>query len=384
VAVFIDLENLFGGYAKDVGSVPLAAIMKQLTAVISPPGGVSRTTAVRAYANWAQPAMRAYEDDLLAHGIEAVQVFSFTKSVKNAADIQMCVDVLAEAQDRPWTGTFVIVSGDGGFVPLVRRLRQLDKRVIVASTNHAAAGTVNHLLASAADEYHVLEVAPLTSGSGPAGAPAASGVPAAPTRPGKLAAPTLAQYRDEIKAAVKANPGMRVGKAVNAGPLGVHLRQKWPGTTFKDFGSATLGNFVEQHCGLTVHRPAPANAPEATVPAATPQAQSPTPEAPQPKAAVPAKAAAPPSSAERAAYLRAVRRLFLNGPMSAAVDAATRMPLATAGSLVRQHVPGRTYSDAGYGKFGDMLRDALVGTSYSLGRDEKHAYVERSSRLLET
>jgi hypothetical protein len=70
--------------------------------------------------------------------------------------------------------------------------------------------------------------------------------------------------------------------------------------------------------------------------------------------------------------------------MSAAVDAATRMPLATAGSLVRQHVPGRTYSDAGYGKFGDMLRDALVGTSYSLGRDEKHAYVERSSRLLET
>ncbi|WP_430296497.1 NYN domain-containing protein [Sinomonas sp. B1-1] len=368
MAVFIDLENLFGGYAKDVGSVPLAAIMEQLTAVISPPGGVSRTTAVRAYANWAQPAMRAYEDDLLAHGIEAVQVFSFTKSVKNAADIQMCVDVLAEAQDRPWTGTFVIVSGDGGFVPLVRRLRQLDKRVVVASTNHAAAGTVNHLLASAADEYHVLEVAP----------------PASPTRPGKPGAPTLAQYRDEIKAAVKANPGMRVGKAVNAGPLGVHLRQKWPATTVKDFGSATLGNFVEQHCGLTVHRPAPAKAPEATPAAVAPQAQPPVAEAPQSKAAAPAKATAPPSSAERAAYLRAVRRLFLNGPMSAAVDAATRMSLATAGSLVRQHVPGKTYSDAGYGTFGDMLRDALAGTSYSLGRDEKHAYVERSPSLLQT
>lgn len=369
VAVFIDLENLFGGYAKDVGSVPLAAIMEQLTAVISPPGGVSRTTTVRAYANWAQPAMRAYEDDLLAHGIEAVQVFSFTKSVKNAADIQMCVDVLAEAQDRPWTGTFVIVSGDGGFVPLVRRLRQLDKRVIVASTNHAAAGTVNHLLASAADEYHVLEVAPSAS----------------PTRPSKPAAPTLAQYRDEIKAVVKANPGMRVGKAVNAGPLGVHLRQKWPETTFKDFGSATLGNFVEQHCGLTVHRPAPAKTPEATPAAAAPQAQPPVAEAPHPKAAaVPAKATVPPSSAERGAYLRAIRRLFLNGPLSAAVDAATRLSLATAGSLVRQHVPGKTYSDAGYGKFADMLRDALVGTPYSLGRDEKHAYVERSASLLQT
>ncbi|MDQ4488786.1 NYN domain-containing protein [Sinomonas sp. ASV486] len=355
-AVFIDLENLFGGYSKDVGSVPLAPIARQLLSLLHN-GNRARATAIRAYANWAQPAMRSYQDDLLAHGIEAVQVFSFTRNVKNAADIQMCVDVLAEAQDRPWTDTFVIVSGDGGFVPLVRRLRQLNKRVIVASTNHAAAGAVNRLLASAADEYHVLEVA------SPEPAPAK---PAA--APGRATGPTLKEYRAEILAAIERNPGMRVKGRVDGSPLGQHLRQKWPSVTFKDFGSATLGAFVEEHCGLAVHRP---GAP--TAPAAPPE--------PQRRVSPSTQASAPPSSAEpsddenRAAYLRAVRALFLSGPLGAVVDARKRLPAAEAGLLVRRHVAGTDFSDVGYSKFAGMLQDALVATPFALDRDERHGYV---------
>ncbi|GAB3282038.1 hypothetical protein GCM10027449_23680 [Sinomonas notoginsengisoli] len=347
-AVFIDLENLFGGYSKDVGSVPLGAVATRLRSLIRDAGG-ARTTTIKAYANWAQPSMGAYQKDVLAHGIEAVQVFSFTQNVKNAADIQMCVDVLAEAQDRPWTDTFVLVSGDGGFVPLVRRLRQLDKRVIVASTNHAAAGTVNGLLATAADEYHVLEVSS----------------PVEPSLVVKGASPTLAQYRDEIRAAVKSNASMRVGQAVNTAALGSHLRRKWSDATFKDLGAATLGSFVEEHCGLTVHRGA---APKASAVA----------KAPRPQAGSPAKAA-PSSSAKssenRTAYLRAVRALFVTGPLGREVDAMKRLPAARAGSLVRQHVPGTGFGDVGYGKFAVMLHDALVATPFSLDRDDQHDYV---------
>jgi uncharacterized LabA/DUF88 family protein len=350
VAVFIDLENLFGGYFKDVGTVPLAAIVAQLRRLVDSRPEERRTTTIRAYANWCRPDMAVYEDALLSHGIEAMQIFSHTKSVKNAADIQICVDALAEAHDRPWTDTFVIVSGDGGFVPLVRRLRQLDKHVVVASTDHPAAGTVNGLLASAADEYHRLEV----------GSPA----PQPPAAPG---APTLEEYRREILAALKSRPDMRTGGAVNASLLGSHLRQTWPDTTFKDFGSATLGAFIEKHCGLAVHRPVPAGG--GTVRG--------TAGAPQKKATTTAKAAAP-SSAERSAYLRAVQKLFLDGPLAAAVEEATKLPLATAGSLVREHVPGTTFVDAGYGKFSRMLQDALVATPYAVTRDEKSAYIVRS------
>lgn len=304
-------------------------------------GSRARTTVIRAYANWAQPAMGSYQNDLLAHGIEAVQVFSFTRNVKNAADIQMCVDVLAEAQDRHWTDTFVIVSGDGGFVPLVRRLRQLNKRVIVASTNHAAAGTINHLLASAADKYHVLEVAP------PVQAPAKPA--AALTDP---TAPTLKEYRAEILAAIARDPAMRVKGKVNGSPLGQHLRQKWPSVTFKDFGSATLGAFVEKHCGLTIHRPGAAKA------AAAP----PTPAKPQRQVSPPAQASAPPSSANPVTgrYLRAVRMTLKIDPFGTELQANGRVPLTKLGKALREQLPDLTHKDAGYPKLLAAVTDALV------------------------
>ncbi|WP_413248375.1 NYN domain-containing protein [Sinomonas flava] len=364
VAVFIDMENLFGGYSRDVTTVPLARVIAGIDEKLRGAGKGALTATVRAYANWARPDMRAYQGDILNLGIEPVQVFSFDKAVKNAADIQLCVDAMAVEQDSPWIDVFVIVTGDGGFVPLVRRLHDRNKYVIVVSTNAPDAGAVSSFLSSVADEFHVIDVRPPV---------VIRRVSAA--QPNKPAPPTLDEYRAAILALVEQSPELRTKGDVNTMQLGKRLRQMWPDTTFKDFGSRTLGAFIEKHCGLTVHRPAAQ--PEAVQPTTNPA------QAPQGKATVPAKATAPPSSAERGAYLRAVRRLFLHGPMSAAVDAATRLPLATVGSLVRQHVPGKTHSDAGYGKFADMLRDALVGTPYSLGRDEKHAYVERSASLLQ-
>jgi hypothetical protein len=396
-AVYIDLENLFGGYSKSVGSVPLAQIAQQLKRILASDAG-TRTTSIRAYANWALPAMQAYQRDLLASGIEAVQVFSFTQDVKNAADLQLCVDALAEERDRPWTETFVIVSGDGGFVPLVRRLRQLDKRVIVASTNHPAAGTVNHLLASAADEYHVLNVAGTVTAVAPeadtAGAPTATApelavaAKAAPKPPpavkaagvkaaglAKAGTPTLEQYRGEIRRAVKRVPGLLVGGAVDGSRLGQHLRKKWPGTTFKDFGSATLGGFVEAHCGLTIRRPVPAKKPQptATAPVSTPPVAPPKAPAGNPdQATVTAEAPATPSSASpstKAQYLRAVRMTLQRGPLAEALNAEGRVHLATVGSAIRTQWPDLTPKDAGYPKLLTAVEEALVGTPWRLRKE---------------
>ncbi len=103
--------------------------------------------------------MADFQREILEHGIEPVQVFSFDNNIKNAADIELCVDVLSVAHEAPWVEVFVIVSGDGGFIPLIRRLHALNKFVIVASTNTPNSGIVNALLKSVADEYHQIAIA---------------------------------------------------------------------------------------------------------------------------------------------------------------------------------------------------------------------------------
>ncbi len=50
---------------------------------------------------------------------------------KNAADMRLCVDALELAHTRPEIGTFVLVSGDGDYLPLVQRLRRYGRRVVL-------------------------------------------------------------------------------------------------------------------------------------------------------------------------------------------------------------------------------------------------------------
>lgn len=316
-AVFIDLENLFGGYAKDVASVPLAGLAAELKGLLGH-SGRTRITAFRAYANWARPAMIAYQNDLMANGIEAIQVFSHSRNIKNAADIQLVVDALAEAQDRPATDTFVIVTGDGGYVPLVRRLRQLDKHVIVASTDLPEAGAVSELLHSAADEYHQLAIA----------------------RPTRAPKPTLEEYRDEITALVERTPALLIDGAVCGSRVGTHLKAKWPGIDYTAFGSPSLGDFVEKHCGLPFHRPQPGSDPS-----------------------------------PKETYLRAVRAVLAKGPVADQLKAGGRVHFASLGSALRTSLPGLTFKEAGYPKLIAAVTDALVETPWRVEKKGLVAYV---------
>lgn len=61
VAIFLDMENLFGGYGKDVAAVPLAQLMGDIEAEVVRSGLGGTTALVRAYANWARPDMAVYK-----------------------------------------------------------------------------------------------------------------------------------------------------------------------------------------------------------------------------------------------------------------------------------------------------------------------------------
>ena len=158
VAVFIDAENLFKGYGKlEIPDLSMSETLTQLEAAASQQAGSGSIAMSRAFADWNRIGLEDYRRDVERAGVETVQVFSAGKAEKNAADIVLVVDCLRAAADLDHLQVFIIVSGDGDFVPLVRRLHELNKYVIGATL---ADHPVNSLLANEVDHYVALKVAP--------------------------------------------------------------------------------------------------------------------------------------------------------------------------------------------------------------------------------
>lgn len=160
VGVFIDAENLFKGYGKmEIPDVSMADILKQLEDAAAREAGAGSIAVSRAYADWNALGLEDYRRDVERSGVATVQVFSAGIASKNAADIELVVDCLRLAADLEQLEVFIVVSGDGDFVPLVRRLHELDKYVVGATlTGHR----VNSLLEREVDQYVELKLTPVT------------------------------------------------------------------------------------------------------------------------------------------------------------------------------------------------------------------------------
>jgi uncharacterized protein (TIGR00288 family) len=157
LALFIDHENVAIG-ARDIGfhfdPAPLLEALAERGRLITR----------RAYADW-----NLFRDDrrgMVDANVELIEIPQRSDSVrKNAADIQMAVDAMELALTREFVSTFVIVSGDSDFTPLVSKLRELNKRVIGVGMK----GSTSAMLPSACDEflfYDRLEGAPRREGRG--------------------------------------------------------------------------------------------------------------------------------------------------------------------------------------------------------------------------
>ncbi|GHG58979.1 hypothetical protein GCM10012320_32810 [Sinomonas cellulolyticus] len=350
VAIFLDMENLFGGYSNDVTTVRIGEVVRGIEKIVREGGVGSLTASVRAYANWGRADMGAYRREMLEHGVEPVQVFSFGKNVKNAADIELCVDVLAAAHECPWIEVFVVVSGDGGFVPLIRRLHYLDKYAIVVSTNGPSSGSVNSLLASVADEYHRIDVGP--QGSRPENPPAAQEGPEPGQGPAQ-ALPAFEEFEAEARRLLEGDGQLRIAGRVNAAALGAALRQQWPGIDYTAYGFRNLKSFVEAHLGLPVHSPA---ASERNGADRRPPGQ-----------ASPAVSAPPAEVTGRPGYVAAVRALFSeDGPLAAEAHARGALPLTVVGTRLREQISGPPYTALGYPKLTALLQNALSTTGYAV------------------
>lgn len=113
IAVFIDADN---APAKKVGKV-LAELARY---------GVVNIR--KAYGNWKNPRLQAWEDTLHEYAIQPVQQFDLTKG-KNATDMAMIIDVMDVMYTKD-IDIVCVVSSDSDFTPLVTRLLAEGKFVI--------------------------------------------------------------------------------------------------------------------------------------------------------------------------------------------------------------------------------------------------------------
>jgi len=148
-AVFYDIENLLKGYgfsAQTLSSLSLREILDSATET----GRLSAIAIQRAYANWSDPRLGVMRGEINELGIEPVQVFGFSRDQKkNAADIQLAIDAIDLAHIRPSIEVFVIVSGDGGFASLAKKLHEYGKTVVGC----AYPSTANRIFHSVCDEF---------------------------------------------------------------------------------------------------------------------------------------------------------------------------------------------------------------------------------------
>jgi len=122
MAVFLDLENIALG-ARDA-SYPSFDVEKVLERLLLK----GHIVVKKAYCDFDR--YKEFKRGLHEAAFELIEIPHVRQSGKNSADIRMVVDALDLCYTKGHVDSFVIISGDSDFSPLVSKLRENDKTVI--------------------------------------------------------------------------------------------------------------------------------------------------------------------------------------------------------------------------------------------------------------
>ena len=141
LALFCDFENIALGvrdakYAKfDINRV-LERLLVKGSIVVK-----------KAYCDWDR--YKEFKETMHEAAFELIDIPHVRQSGKNSADIRMVVDALDLCYTKSHVNTFVIISGDSDFSPLVSKLRENAKIVIGVGVKNST----SDLLMSNCDEF---------------------------------------------------------------------------------------------------------------------------------------------------------------------------------------------------------------------------------------
>jgi hypothetical protein len=101
----------------------------------------------KAYCDWDR--YKDFKADMHQASFELIEIPHVRQSGKNSADIRMVVDALDLCYTKSHVDTFVIISGDSDFSPLVSKLRENNKTVIGVGVKNST----SDLLVANCDEF---------------------------------------------------------------------------------------------------------------------------------------------------------------------------------------------------------------------------------------
>ncbi len=141
IALFCDLENIaLGVRDSDVKKFDIDLVLERLLEK-------GKIIVKKAYADWQRYS--EFKKPLHSSGIELIDIPQKYYSGKNSADIKMVVDALEMSFSKEHLDTFVLLSGDSDFTPLVHKLKENNKHVICVGVKSSS----SKLLIDNCDEF---------------------------------------------------------------------------------------------------------------------------------------------------------------------------------------------------------------------------------------
>ena len=141
LAVFCDFENVALGVREaNLKKIDIRPVIERLLLKGS-------IVAKKAYCDWDR--YKEFKATMHEAAFELIEIPHTRQSGKNSADIRMVVDALDLCYTKEHIDTFVIISGDSDFSPLVSKLRENAKSVIGVGVKNST----SDLLVNNCDEF---------------------------------------------------------------------------------------------------------------------------------------------------------------------------------------------------------------------------------------
>ena len=141
MALFCDFENIaLGVRDADCAQFDIGKILERLLLK-------GNIVVKKAYCDWAR--YKDFKASMHEASFELIEIPHLRQSGKNSADIRMVVDALDLCYTKEHVDTFVIISGDSDFSPLVSKLRENNKTVVGVGVKNST----SELLIANCDEF---------------------------------------------------------------------------------------------------------------------------------------------------------------------------------------------------------------------------------------
>ncbi|MGH8501455.1 MAG: NYN domain-containing protein [Gammaproteobacteria bacterium] len=141
LALFCDFENIaLGVRDSNYAQFDISKVLERLLLK-------GNIVVKKAYCDWDR--YKGFKEAMHEASFELIEIPHVRQTGKNSADIRMVVDALDLCYTKAHVDTFVVISGDSDFSPLVSKLRENDKVVIGVGVKNST----SDLLIANCDEF---------------------------------------------------------------------------------------------------------------------------------------------------------------------------------------------------------------------------------------